>query len=128
MQMKMMKDFVILTQQLKMLKSICAGVHLRKKPFQCEYCSSWFERGSYLKDHVRAIHFKEKNNVCVECGQRYAFFSDLRMHVRTVHFKVLNVYYTTGDCHCGQHKLTNPLSLLLSFFSKDQAIPARNAK
>ena len=66
------------------LKKHVDGVHLKLKPFKCEYCDKSFDMGSNLDRHVLNKHEKIRHP-CDFCDGNYSQKSHLARHIKKKH-------------------------------------------
>lgn len=65
------------------------GVHLKKKPYTCEYCPKTFAQSGDRNIH-RLRHTHEKNHQCTYCKKMFRLPKALRAHSR-IHTSVLSI-------------------------------------
>ena len=57
--------------------------------FQCPFCDNYFQKASYLKNHIKRLHEKQQMD-CSLCELNFGNKYDLKRHVITVHLKEKN--------------------------------------
>ena len=60
-------------------------MHEKKKPFQCEICSTWFATNEHVRRHTKEVHEKNKDHNCHLCNVSFARKSNLTAHILSVH-------------------------------------------
>jgi hypothetical protein len=76
------------------------SVHLKLKPFICEYegCDHCCSTKGNLTKHVSNVHLKLKIHKCLnypDCDAAFAYKRDLNFHIEAKH---LNIIYTCDFC------------------------------
>ena len=69
----------------KNLRRHIQGVHLKMKPFKCEYCDARFSQKINRANHIKSVHFGEKPYICECCDARFSRKRDKVNHVRRIH-------------------------------------------
>ena len=62
-------------------------VHLKLKPFKCQYCEHTSGYKQALQKHIKNVH-SNFTNKCVECGNMFSTKYTLQKHMNTVHMKL----------------------------------------
>ena len=59
-------------------------VHLKIKPFFCQYCDKSFSRKPDAKRHIESIHFQKKH-FCSYCEKAFSQKSQMNRHIKDKH-------------------------------------------
>ena len=73
------------------LESHINGVHLHKKPHQCDFCDFCSAYRGHVKDHIRASHEAVKYPCPYPmCNHQSSYKGNLDKHIRNIHTKTSN--------------------------------------
>ena len=63
------------------------AVHLKEKPYECDFCQGIFSQKGNLQTHITAVHLKEKPHECAFCQEIFSQKSSLQTNITAIHLK-----------------------------------------
>merc|ERR1712150_127900 len=69
---------------------------IKKRPYQCTFCSKSYGERHHLNDHVKFIHFKVRPHVCKTCSKSFDRPYKLKRHIMDVHGRNTNIKIKRG--------------------------------
>ncbi|CAH8638683.1 unnamed protein product [Dicrocoelium dendriticum] len=79
------------------------SVHLKQRPYACEHCDTSFSEKGSLRRHLRTIHLTQRPYTCELCGKSFSQNYNMRKHLISIHSNVR--HSASNDSTVAQMKL-----------------------